>query len=988
MSQPKVYSIAPDTPFLPTLAERILDGTLLGDWPRGEDNPFWLSDITIVLPTRRAQLALARAFVERGHGLMPDIRTFGGEAPEEEPFLPPIEADPLPEPVSRLERRLILARLIEAWSRTEQGAQTLSTPPNAAEILALADSLGQVVDDLNTEQVPASALKALAPDELAENWQRVLGFLNIALEAWPAILDGRGKADASAIRNLRLERQAATAPLVFGERPVIAAGSTGSIPATAHLLGALSRLPRGALVLPGLDPGLDYEALLRTEEAPHGHPQYGLAQLLRRLGTPPSTVVELGRPGVRAEVIRQSLALANGTARWAQTRAALLPRMAEAVKGITILGARTADEEARAIALAARDALMAHKSVGIVSPDRNLARRIAAELLRFELEVDDAAGSPLFHAPAGRLVRQILSLAANGFAPVDLVALLRSRATVLGLERAQVARLADILETRVLRGRRPGPGLAGIRALVAERREEERLAPLLDALETAIAPVCALLESGTRFSAALLARTLAEAFAGVAAPGPMPGRSELEAWAEELGGREGEGPLLPATGLDQVLYKLMAGFEVRNAQPRRDDISIWGQLEARLQSPDLLILAGVNEDIWPETADPGPWLSRGMRLAAGLEPPERKQGLAAHDFEMALGNGEVIVAYAQRMGTSPALPSRLLQRLEAFIGEDAKALREKGRVWLEAARSLDTVVSPRGALRPMPRPPAAARPRRLSVTEIETLFRSPYDIYAKHVLGLRRLDPLGEEVGVRERGTMIHEVFARFIIEGHDIHGAGALATLNAMAREAFSGLEAVAERRDIWLRRFEHAARDFLAFERDRDGRIASRHAEVSGEWTFTLLDNFRLVGIADRLDVLKDGTLEIIDFKTGSVPTPADMRNFDAPQLLLEAAMAREGAFEGMEPRESSALIYMKIAAGPEAFKPTDFKPGQGFSLMGAADEVGRRLQRHVTEFLLSDARPMAARIRPDVTRRYRGTYDHLARNEEWTLLEGDEE
>lgn len=986
MSRPKIYSIAPDAPFLPTLADRIIDGTLLGDWPR--DGAFWLSDITIVLPTRRAQLALARAFSERGHLLMPDIRTFGGEAPDEEPFLPPIEAEPLPPSVSRLERRLVLASLIEAWSRTDAGAQALSTPPSAAEVLALADSLGQIVDDLNTEQVPVSALAGIAPDDLAENWQNVLQFLNLALVAWPAILEERGKADSSALRNERLARQAQTAPLIFGDRPVIAAGSTGSIPATANLLGALSRLPRGALVLPGLDPDLAYETLLKPEQAPHGHPQYGLAQLLRRLGTPPRDVIELGQPGPRAAVIRQSLALPEDTANWPQARAAIAPDLPAATKGMTILTARTADEEARAIALAARDGLAQGKTVGIVSPDRNLARRIAAELLRFDLEVDDAAGSPLFHAPAGRLVRQILSLAANAFAPVDLIALLRNRTVVLGLERADVARLADYLETKLLRGQRPSPGIAGIRKLAAAKPGSEKLDPLFAALDTALAPLCTLLATG-KFSAATFARTLADAFALVATSGTIPGRSEFDAWVAELAARAGEGPVLLATGLDQVLYKLMAGFEVRNGQPRRDDISIWGQLEARLQSPDLLILAGVNEDIWPEPADPGPWLSRGMRLAAGLEPPERKQGLAAHDFEMALGNANVIVAYAERIGTSPALPSRLLQRFEAFIGEDeAKALRARGAVWLEAARSLDAVVGARAAERPMPNPPAHLRPRRLSVTEIETLFRSPYDLYAKHVLRLRRLDPLGEEPGARERGSMIHEVFARFIIEGHDFHGARALDTLNTMAREAFAGLDAIAERRDIWLRRFEHAARAFLEFERDRNVRVQKRNAEIKGEWVFPLLDNFRLVGIADRLDVLHDGKLEIIDFKTGSIPSAGDMKTFDAPQLLLEAAMAREGAFETLQPIESSALTYVKIALGPDAFQPTQFKPGDGFSLMGAADEVGRRMQRHVDEFLLKDIRPMAARIRPDVTLRYRGTYDHLARNEEWTLLEGDEE
>ena len=90
-----LFSIAPNAPFLTTLADRILDGTLLNGWDRS--GPFWLADVTIILPTRRSRLALAEAFRVRGHALLPDIRTFGGEAAEEEPFLPPFDA-PVPPP--------------------------------------------------------------------------------------------------------------------------------------------------------------------------------------------------------------------------------------------------------------------------------------------------------------------------------------------------------------------------------------------------------------------------------------------------------------------------------------------------------------------------------------------------------------------------------------------------------------------------------------------------------------------------------------------------------------------------------------------------------------------------------------------------------------------------------------------------------------------------------------------------------------------------
>ena len=1013
MTRQSLFTIAPNAPFLATLADRVLDGTLLSGWPR--HGPFWLNDVTIVLPTRRSRLALAEAFAQRlgGAALLPDIRTFGGEVRDEEPFLPHIDA-PLPPPaVSQLERRLVLAELIAAWAQTSAGAEVLSAPPNPAEIMHLADSLGQLIDDLEIEGVTHKALRAIPPQSLAGNWQQTLAFLDIALTFWPRVVKSRGKEDAAPLRNQRLARQALAAPLLFGDRPVIAAGSTGSIPATASLLAALAKLPRGAIVLPGLDTTLtssDHEALLAVEDAPHGHPQYGLAQLLRRLGKAAGAVVELAAaPAPRVAIVRRALALPEATARWSIDRHAIDAKtLQEATAGFAVLAARNEDEEARAIALAARDALAGGKTVGIVTPDRNLARRVAAELGRFGVAVDDAAGAPLFQSAAGRLLRAILAAAVDGFAPVGLMALLQNQGTRLGLPRIEVNRLADLIELGLLRGQRCAPGLQGLRQALAANigRTAERvprrlttaegidLATLFDRLGAAIGPLRALFE-GPALTAPQLAQALLNAFNAVTAsiasepPAHMPGLAELAHWARELISRPNDGPAFPPLALDATLSALMAGIDVPNRLARRDDIAIWGQLEARLQSPDLLIVAGLNEEVWPGPADPGPWLSRGMRIAAGLEPPERRQGQAAHDFEMALGNRNVIVAFSERLGTSPALPSRLVQRLEAFLGEAISGdLRARGKIWCDQARRLDAVTETRPAVRPLPRPPAVLRPKKLSVTEVEILFRSPYDLYARHVLKLRPLDPLGEEPGARERGSMIHDVLARFVIEGRSFAAPGALQSLNAMAAEAFAGLDAIAERRDIWLRRFAVAAESFIAFELERDGDVVSRHAEVPGDWTFPELQDFRLTGRADRVDLLVDGSLEIIDFKTGGIPQPRDMKNFDAPQLLLEAAMARAGALQGIAPAVASALTYIKLALGPDAFQPTAFKPGDGFDLMRAADEAARRMQGHIRALLLDDALPMAARVRPDVTRRYPGDYDHLARKDEWTLIEGDDE
>ncbi|HEY0919069.1 PD-(D/E)XK nuclease family protein, partial [Devosia sp.] len=499
-------------------------------------------------------------------------------------------------------------------------------------------------------------------------------------------------------------------------------------------------------------------------------------------------------------------------------------------------------------------------------------------------------------------------------------------------------------------------------------------------------PLRALSERPT-FTAAALAAALDAALAAIAPGSTAPGMEQLGAWARDLGALEDAGPAMAPVALDGVLAALMAGIKVTNPAPARSDIAIWGRLEARLMAPDLMILAGLNEDIWPEAADPGPWLSRGMRLAVGLEPPERQQGQAAHDFEMALGNSAVILAFSARRGTAPALPSRLLQRLEAFVGEAHGApMRARGAHWLELARRIDAVAGPPvPATRPVPKPPRDRRPHKLSVTEIETLFRSPYDIYARHVLHLRKLAPLGEIPDARERGSMIHAVFDTFVGGGHDFAAPDAHARLMAMAEAAFAGLDAIGERRDIWLKRFERAAAEFLAFETARSPRVRQRHAEIWGRWQ--LPGGFVLSGKADRIDELHDGSLEIIDFKTGSIPTPKAMKAFDAPQLLLEAAMARAGAFPAVAAADASALTYVKIGLGPEALVATPFRPRDGFDMPEAADEAGRRLQALVDALLLGEL-PMAARIRPDTARRYGGDYDHLARTDEWTIAAGEDE
>ena len=1017
-----IYTIGPHAPFIDTLVQGILQGPLLGDWSR--NSPFWLADVTIILPTQRARLALSSAFATAlgGATILPDIRTLeGGEGDKR--FFQFQHRDVFPKTISRIERQFLLCKLVSAWMKQQEGKsgveiKNLHTTP--ARILSLAASLGDLIDEIKIEGIHPNALRALptskldptSKGDLAENFLRNLDFLEIALSYWPKELAQLGLIDQVDLQNLRIDRQIQNLAATYGSRPIIAAGSTGSVPSTARLLKAITELQRGCLVLPGVNISLSQQAhqdLLEDSNAPHGHSQYGLAQLLRRLNKTPAEIIDIAPPPTnnRPNMVRHALALAKDTANWGPVRGKYTFKdIEDATKTIGILIGRNEREQALAIALAARDSLAKNKSVGIISPDRNFSRRVAVELKRFDILVDDSAGTPLYHAPAGRLVRQILSVALSNFSGVNLMSLLRAQHVRFTYGQKEISSIADLLEFALLRGQRPQQGLAGLRnALDANLGKtlpypSHNLTPdegilienLFEKIEKAFEPLLQLLAI-KNFKAAKLALTLVETMR-VLAPllntdkNYLSGANQLHDWVKELEGAHQGGPSLNASDTEAVLQTLMAPYSVRAPVSGRNDIFIWGRLEARMQSADLMILCSLNEGIWPEIADPGPWLSRGMRLNAGLAPPERQQGLAAHDFEMAIGHSDVMLAYSERVGTGPVLPSRLLERFCGFLGDEAAQRMEmRGSKWVRQARQLDASAAIKPASRPMPKPAAHLRPRALSITEIETLIRSPFDLYAKHILKLAPVNPLGEDISARERGNLIHEVFAQFVQENLDANAPDAHDKMMQIAERVFAQMETQPDRRDIWLRRLAKSAQGFLKFEQDRDKDIYQRYAEQDLLWVLQgEAQGFQIKGKADRIDMRHDGGLEILDYKTGSIPDKSEMVNFLAPQLLVEAAITKANGFSKTPPAPTHRLAYIKIGADPAAFTPKDFSLPNGLDINQTADRLMINIQSRISAFLLSDHLAMTARIMPKTNQRFSGPYDQLARTAEWSQAESE--
>ncbi len=964
-----VFTIPSSAPFADTLARGLI--AQLGDAPLA------LADATIYLPTRRAQRTFGDAFarVLGGAALLPSFKALG-DADEDE-FLFEAEALDLPPAIAPIRRTLILAAMVRRWHRAADGEDM-----GFAQAAALADGLAQVMDEVETHGAKLADLKTVVPGILARHWEQVGEFLGLLETQWPALLAAEGRISPAERRNralLDLARRIAQAP---PKGPVIAAGSTGSINATAQLLKAIAHLPNGSVVLPGLDRELDAAS---WEALDPGHPQFGMKQLLVRMGVERRDVKDWDSPRdtSRERVLREALRPAPTTDAWrAIAERGEEGTIGDGLRGVSLVQAADPMAEAGTIAVILREALeVPGKTATLVTPDRTLARRVAAELRRWEIEVDDSAGRPLAHTPPGTFLCLLADAADSEFAPVPLLALLKHPLCKLDQEpadfRAQVRQL-DL----ALRGPRPDPGLAGVRDAITKRRAEasELSQARLSALQywwnevaKALRPLeAALGKREIALDRAIAAHVaVAEKLAGIGLRRGEAGEV-AKTFIEELIEAAQNLPPVEPGAYAALFRKLALKSAVRLAHSGHPRVAILGPLEARLQSFDTVVLGGLNEGTWPRSVQADPWFSRPMRKALGLEQPERAIGQSAHDFATLAAGPRVVLTRAQKSDGVPAIPSRWVQRLTQLTGGlGLKEALKPNEDYVRLAESLSDAGEPVRIAMPRPAPPAAARPAGLAVTDIEKWVRDPYAIYARRILGLRILDPLDAPIGPLERGNAVHRALERFVNELPGVLPPDAAVRLCQIADQVFAAEGTPKAALALWQPRFTRAAEWFVAIEELRRDTIAFSRTEIGG--VFKVTPGFELYGVADRIDVLTDGAAAILDYKTGQVPTKKQIESFLAPQLLLEAAMLAAGAFGDLGKLETRDLLYVQISGGrvPGTMIEVDI------ALIG---ETLEKLKKRIADFARADT-PYPPRLHPKEAR-VSGDYDHLARVREWSI------
>jgi ATP-dependent helicase/nuclease subunit B len=948
-----------------------------------------LSDALLLVPTRRAARSLQDAFAEAcgGAALLPRIRALGDVDEEELTFDPGDEV--LVPAIAPLRRQLLLASLVQRWGEGR------GSPLPFAQAMTHAAGLAQFLDEAVTHRCDLSKLKSLAPDEFAAHWQDVLTFLGIVVDEWPKQLVAERAIEPAAARDQRLRALASALAAAPPRAPVIAAGSTGSIPTTAELLKTIAQLPTGAVVLPALDTHLDDDAWNALDA---GHAQFGLRQLLANLGVERDDVAlwsplpaEHEAHEARVRFISEALRPPPATDAWRDLIETEGEALAHALDGLALIEAQNPREEALAIAIALRETLeVPGRTAALVTPDRGLARRVSAELTRWGIAIDDSAGRPLACTPPGVFLALLARAAANGFPPVALLSLLKHPLAAGGQSRSQFRRRVRALEYRHLRGLRPGRGLEGIAARLTKDADAELkhgleklcsiLEPLSAAMETSRAPLADLVRAHAK-SAEQLAETASEKGAFFLWRGEA-GEAAANLIVELM--RDGEDIVLDdGRHYAELFFELAAKRAVRPRYAREKRLAILGPLEARLLDFDLIVLGGLNEGAWPREAATDPWLSRPMREALGLEPPERRTGLAAHDIASLAASRSVLLTRSLKQSGAPTVASRWVMRIQQLakgLGLEQKlAARNDLLTW---ARAIDKGEPAPRAHRPAPTPPVALRPRQLSVTEIELWLRDPYAIYAKHVLRLKPLEPLDPEPGPSERGRAIHSALETFLRAHPDALPEDAVDQLIKISEESFAANGASNAVLALWRPRFARAARWFVSEHARRRQEIAQSIAETSGKLE---LDGpagpFTLTGRADRIDLFADGTASIIDYKTGGVPSDPQIEKLLAPQLPLEGAMLLAGGFGDTRATRLRKFVHIKLSGGDP---PGDVIEARA-DAMSKAIEVRARLTDHIAQYDNERTGYRSREMPERVTDK--GDYDHLARVAEWSRVEDDE-
>ncbi|MEB3701371.1 Double-strand break repair protein AddB [Candidatus Bealeia paramacronuclearis] len=873
----KLYNIPLGHHFLKTLARGVLE--------EFSCDPLALSQVQILLPTRRACQEIKNCFYEIQSGkalLLPRISPLGEVGSEPNPLLYP----DLPSPgdlrvIPPLMRQGLLLQLVERFQK-----ESLKGVLPKSLSLKLTQDLISLIDQSQIERVPLERLHDIVPETYASHWQITLDFLKILFESWPQILRENHYIEPYAHHwesTDHLVRFWASNPPAF---PIIAAGSTGTMPATRLLLKSILSFEKGRVVLPAYDNELDPEVQVENT-----HPQVSLRRLTQELDQEillwPWLEALDPLTEARATLFRKMVNPKNNASSFQNDNL-------NALQNLNLVECKTLSEEALTIAVILREVLEdPEKAAVVITADQELELRIRAELERWGIELP--LSKMLRTEPEGILVNLIGAISNDHFDPIDLLGFLkhphvRCEGDITALEKNVFRTIQRDWTWEMLLQVQDDKGEIFPRALT------EILSPLLNS-QKEIHP----LQRWTQKLKSVLEKIAPEFEEST-------DFQRLSFFLNQLEAASSGFSNLSMKDYFEILDELMGrqSHQEKGEGPAR--IQILGVLEARFTKCELMILAGLNEGSWPPEIHEDPWLSRPMRASMEFPSPERRIGLSAHDFGSAFSSPQVILTRSLRKGGTPTVPSRFLNRLEVTLkGEELRMPRDE--FYKTLAQELDSSHTAIPLEAGAPTPPLAARPTQFYVTHVEMLRRDPYAYYARHILKLRPFDPINYPPRAADRGNLFHKILETIFTSSLDLLDMGAWDHIQNLAKGEFDKISLDSTTRLFWWNRFLRFGVWFLKTERELRTHYPElrTHVEAEGSITFkTPLRSYTLKAKADRLDLYPEGRVAVIDYKTGVPPTSQDVELGFAPQLPLEAAILQEGGFETLGVREPLSLAF----------------------------------------------------------------------------------
>ena len=961
---PRLFGVPPGADFAKALVSHL---SVLTAGMAPQD----VARIQIFVNTARMRRRLQTLFDTGPACLLPRIRLITDLGSD------PVAGD-LPPTVSPLRRRFEVARFVAALLD-----QQPDIAPRGA-LFDLSDSLANLMEEMQGEGVTPADIAALRVDDQSGHWARALQFINIIA---PYFSTGEAGTDAEARQRLTIEALARVWQSDPPPHPIIVAGSTGSRGATRQFMQTVAHLPQGAVVLPGFDFDLPRATWDDLTEQTQDHPQYRFRALLDALGVERTDVTCL--PGATApnaarnRLISLSLRPAPVTDAWL-IDGPELGDLRPATTGITLLEAPSPRAEAEAIALRLRQAAAENLTAALITPDRNLTRQVAAALDRWGITPDDSAGIPLHLSPPGRFLRHVIQLSLDRLTSERLLTVLKhplchSETAERGLHLLHTREL----ELHLRREKHPFPtpdivlSWAGKHSDTARAAWATWVATIISTIDTSgLQPLA---DHLTTLISRAEALARGESTDGSGGLWDRSAGREARRICDEILQESDAADSMSESDFASLFNAILSRAVDRDRDAGHPRILIWGTLEARVQSADLVILGGLNEASWPETPAPDPWLNRRMRAEAGLLLPERQIGLAAHDYQQAVCGAEVWITRSKRTDEAETVPSRWLNRLINLLqglpdGNGPAALatmRAEGDRWLAMAEALGRPSGPvPPAHRPAPRPPVAARPKVLSVTRIKTLIRDPYAIYAESVLRLKQLEPLTPAANAPLRGVLFHKMLEVFINTRPDAADPASLPKLLDIADKVLADKCPWPTIRAQWFADIARAAPTFLAAEAQRQQQGTLELSEAWGEMQMSGVD-MRITCKADRIDLTPDGSALIYDYKTGQIPTKGMQENFDK-QLLVEAVMVERGAFAGLGARPVAGAAFLGVKADAKDV-PAPLDTTSTAETYNGLETLFTRWGQRRTGY---SARTAMFTTNEDAP------YDHLSRFGEWTM------